>query len=54
MITEKRKTSTITIITTECRHRQVTIAEWRTLAAFVKDAGAEAAALFPRHRTCAS
>lgn len=48
MITEKRKTSTITIHHDRCDVSKWTLAEWKTLAAFVKDAGLQQAAALSR------
>jgi hypothetical protein len=48
MITEKGKTSTITIHHDRCDVSKWTIAEWRTLASFVKDAGLQQAAALSR------
>lgn len=48
MITEKRKTSTITIHHDRCDVSKWTIAEWKTLARFVKEADLQAAAALSR------
>lgn len=48
MITEKRKTSTITIHHDRCDVSKWTIAEWKTLATFVKEGNLQAAAALSR------
>lgn len=48
MIDQKRKTSTITIHHDRCDISKWTLAEWRTLAAFVKDGSLQHAAALSR------